>query len=316
MARRSVPRGWPPANTKLLDAIKVTHLSADMRAMKPLVWVLVALPLAAAACGGNDTAAPAHTSSSSLPPAASSTGFVAAAEAICNGMEQDAASLSGGAAPTDEEFKRLLSRWRSGFDRLDALEPPPEREAEVERMLAGYRNMAKAFDAAVLSEDESVLAAFVAAAVYGQRGTRAARAAGLDACALFPEIKQPPADKQPTYEATRQLLPAGAQILGDDDEECSTQGSCTFEYRTAGSLAARARESRAKLLAHDWTDVRSGSSANGTSWLMANRNDYVATFELVGDVAPAHCKGAATSWGCTDSIWVHRVEVPDILTGG
>src|SRR5688572_16705420 len=152
------------------STVKVTHRSADMRAMKPLVWVLVALPLAAAACGGNDTAAPAHTSSSSLPPAASSTSFVAAAEAICKSIEQDAPSLSGGAAPTDEEFKRLLSRWRSGFDQLVALEPPPEREAEVERMLAGYRNMAKAFDAALLSEDESVLAAFVAAAAYGQHG--------------------------------------------------------------------------------------------------------------------------------------------------
>ena len=283
--------------------------------MKPLLWVLVALPVAAAACGGNDAAAPVHTDSAASPAAISSTGFVSAAEAICKSMEQDAATLSGGATPTDEDFKLLLTRWRAGFDRLDALEPPPEREADVEKMLAGYRSMAKAFDAMVLSEDESVLAAAVAAAVYGQRGTRAARDASLDACALFPEIKQPPADSQPTYEATRELLPAGAQILRDDDADCSTRGSCVFEFRTAGSLAARTRESRAKLLAHDWTNVRSGRSANGTSWLMANRNDYVATVELVGDVAPAHCNGT-TTWGCTDSVWVHKVDVPDILTGG
>ena len=283
--------------------------------MKPLLWVLVALPLAVAACGGNDAGAPARTNSSASPSAASSTGFVAAAEAICRSMEQDAASLSGGATPTDEDFKRLLSHWRSAIARLDALEPPPEREAEVVRMLTGYRNMVKAFDAMVLSEDESVLAAAVGAAVYGQRGTRAARDAGLDDCALFPEIKQPPADGQPVYEATRELLPAGAQILRDDDADCSREGSCQFDYRTAGSLAARTRESRAKLLANEWTNIRGGRSANGTSWVMANRNDYVATVELVGDVAPAHCDGTM-SWGCTDSVWVHKVEVPDILTGG
>jgi hypothetical protein len=283
--------------------------------MKPLLWVLVAFPLAAAACGGNDDAAPARTNSSTSRPAASSTAFVEAAEAICKSMEQDAASLSGGATPTDEDFKRLLSRWRVGFDRLDALEPPPEREADVERMLAGYRSMAQALDAMVVSEDESVIAAAVGAAVHGQRGTRAARDAGLDACALLPEIKQPPVDRQPAYEATRELLPAGAKILRDDDADCSTKGSCQFEYRTAGSLAARTRESRAALLAHDWTNIRGGRSANGTSWLMANRNDYVATVEFVGDIAPAHCNGA-TTWGCTDSVWVHKVDIPDILTGG
>ena len=283
--------------------------------MKPLLWLLVALPLAAAACGGNDAAAPVGTSSSAAHAAASSTSFVAAAEAICKSMEQDAATLSG-TTPTDEDFQQLLSRWRSGFDRLDALEAPPERAAEVERMLAAYRNMARALDAMVLSEDETVLAAAAGAAVHGQRGTRAAREAGLDACALFPEIEQPPVDGQPAYEATRELLPAGAQVLRDDDADCSTNGSCRFEYRTAGNLAARMRESRANLLAHGWTNVRSGRSANGTSWLMANRNDYVATVELVGDAAPAHCNGAATTWGCTDSVWVHRVDVPDILTGG
>jgi hypothetical protein len=296
-------------------AVKVPHLSADRRAMKSLLWVLVAFPLAAAACGGNDAATPARTNSSASASAASSRDFAAKAEAICKSMEQDAASLSGGTTPTDEDFKLLLSRWRSGFDRLDALEPPPEREADVERMLAGYRSMAKAFDLMVLSEDESVLAAAVGAAVYGQRGTRAARDAGLDTCALFPEIRQPPADGQPAYDATRELLPAGAQILRDDDADCSTEGSCQFEYRTAGSLAARTRESRAKLLAHDWTNIRSGRSPNGMSWLMANRNDYVATVELVGDIAPAHCNGTMT-WGCTDSVWVHKVDVPDILTGG
>lgn len=284
-------------------------------AMKPLLWVLVALALAAAACGGNDASAPAHTTSSASPASASSTSFVAAAEAICKSMEQDASTLSGGATPTDEDFKRLLSRWRSGIARLAALEPPPEREAEVERMLTGYRNMVKAFDAMVLAEDESVLAAAVGAAVHGQRGTRAAGDAGLDACALFPEIKQPPVDTQPAYEATRDLLPAGAHILRDDDSDCSTEGSCQIEYRTAGSLAARTRESRAKLLAHDWTNIRGGRSANGTSWLMANRNDFVATVEFIGDVAPAHCNGAVT-WGCTDSVWVHKVDIPDILTGG
>ena len=283
--------------------------------MKALLWVLAALSLAAAACGANDASAPGHTNSSASPAAASSTSFVAAAEPICKSMEQDAASLSGGATPTDEDFKRLLSRWSSAIARLEALEPPPEREAEVERMLTGYRNMVEAFDAMVLAEDESVLAAAVGAAVYGQRGTRAARDAGLDACALFPEIKQPPADPQPTYEATRELLPSEAQILRDDDADCSTKGSCHIEYRTAGSLAARTRGSRAKLVAHSWTNIRGGRSANGTSWLMANRNDYVATVEFVGDVAPAHCNGT-TTWGCTDSVWVHKVDVPDILTGG
>jgi hypothetical protein len=274
-----------------------------------LMSTLAALPLGFAACGGDDAGAPGSTAAATPPT------FLAAAEAICESMGQDAAGFSGGSTPTDEELTRLLRRWRSAFDRLDALEPPSDREADVQRMLVAYRNMTRAFELMVDAEDESVLAAVAGAAVFGQRGSRAAREAGLDACALFPEIEQPAADGQPMYQATKELVPHGARILLGDEVECSAKRSCRFEYRIAGKLPARLSEARAKLRARGWTSIRSGRSPNGVSWVMANRNDYVATVELVGDVAPAHCTGEIT-WGCVDSVWVHKFEVPEILTGG
>lgn len=277
--------------------------------MNRLLLAFLAVPVAVGACGGNDASAPRPAS----PPASPS--YAPAAEKICESMQRDTAGLSGGTTPTDEEFARLLRRWRAGFDKLDALEPPSDQKADVDRMLVSYRNMARAFDELILAEDESVLAGAAGVAVFGHRGSRAARDAGLDACAFFPELKQPPADGQPTYEATRELLPEGARILRDDDVDCNAERSCRFEYRVAGGITARADEARAALRAHGWTDLRSGRSPNGVSWVMANRNDYLATFELVGDVPAPHCTGEIT-WGCVDSVWVHRLEIPEVLTGG
>lgn len=166
----------------------------------------------------------------------------------------------------------------------------------------------------VAAEDETVLAAAAGGVIEGQRGSRAAKKAGLDACAFFPEIEQPPADGQPMYEATRELVPEGARILRADDASCGTAGSCRFEYEIGGGVAARLNEARARLRARGWTNVRSGRTPTVSSWLMASRNDYAAVVEVAGEVLPAHCAQRKV-WGCSDSVWVHRIEVPDILTG-
>jgi hypothetical protein len=62
------------------------------------------------------------------------------------------------------------------------------------------------------------------------------------------------------------------------------------------------------------TTIRSGRTPTGGHWVLANRNDYAATIEFVGAELPKHCGGRVT-YGCSDNVWVHRVEVPQVLTG-
>jgi hypothetical protein len=302
--------------------------------MRELLVVSVAVALVVAGCGGNEapTAEPAAAKTTAAPEATATTSttttaaaavassatvdFVAAANKICNGMQRDAEGLeSNVAAPSDEQLATLVDSWRSGVKRLDALEPQRERKRQFLRMLAHYRNMLRALELMLEAKDETVLAAVAGVAVEGQRGSRAARKAGVRACAFFPEITQPAPDPQDLYEATRDLIPAKARILRDAELDCVALDMCVVDYELDTSVDARIRAARALLRAHHWQNVRSGRTPTGGWWLMANRNDYAATLEFVGETVPEHCGGRVT-YGCSDSVSVRRVEVPDVLTGG
>ena len=282
----------------------------------------------AVGCGGNEASAPPRVldspaaptvteeaTTTTAPKAEPARRFVAAANATCKRMQQDAESVGAGGEPSVEEFRELVDKWLHAIDELDALVPPQDREQQFERMLAHYRNMARAFDAMAEAEDESVLAAVAAVAVEGQRGSRAARKAGLPACAFAPEIKQPAPDSQDLYEATRDLVPAKARILRDAALDCVALDMCWIDYRLKRSVDARMREARALLRRHGWKSISSGRTPTGGWWLMANRNDCEATLEFVGAKVPEHCGGRVT-YGCSDNVSVKRVEVPDVLTGG
>jgi hypothetical protein len=287
--------------------------------MRGLIVALVAVLLAVAGCGGTEASAPAPTVRTNAdqpsPEPAPKVEFVPAAEAICKRMQRDAEAVGAETESSDERLANLVDDWRSGVDELDRLEPPQQQKQQFEQMLVHYRNMSRAFDEMVEAEDETVLAAVAGGVVEGQRGSRAARKAGLDACAFFPEIEQPPADRQPLYDATRDLVPAHARVLRVDKLECDTSDSCRVEYELDRSIAARLRDARALLRAHGWKNIRSGQMPTGGWWIMANRNDYAATLEFVGDELPAHC-GGRVKYGCSDGVWVHRFEVPEVLTGG
>lgn len=294
--------------------------------MRGLVVALLVLVFFAVGCGTNGTSAPSptvrtatapksETPAQTKPTVAAAATFSASAEAICRRMQREATLLDPNEKPSDEQVAELVDSWRSGLKQLDALDAPRDRKRKFASMLAHYRNMVRAIDAMLKAKDETVLAAAAGSVVEGQRGSRAAREAGLDACAFFPEIEQPPADPQRLYDATRDLVPADARVIRDGELECDTSDSCRIEYELDRSTAARMRETRALLRAHDWKNIRSGRTPTGGSWLMANRNDYVATLEFVGDKPPAHCGGRVT-FGCSDAVWVYRVEVPEVLTGG
>ena len=79
-------------------------------------------------------------------------------------------------------------------------------------MVKHYRQMVAALAAMQAADDESVLAYVAAVAVEGTRGSRWARRAGLIACALFPEITQPPKDAEAPFDATRALVPSRAHV--------------------------------------------------------------------------------------------------------
>jgi hypothetical protein len=210
----------------------------------------------------------------------------------------------------------LVRRWRAALDELDGLEAPADIRPEVARMLGAYRNTTRALEALVTIDDETVLAAAAGIAVFGQRASRSARDAGLDACAFFPLIEQPGPDAQPMYEATREVVPAGATLLFEDELACGEEDSCRFEFELDGPLAGRLDAMRQVVRANGWTNVRQGRSAPATTWLMASRNDYALTVELVDRPLPEHCGRSDLSWGCVDSVWVHRIDVPDVLTDG
>jgi hypothetical protein len=282
--------------------------------------VLVCL-LAVAACGGEEAAAPtrpAETTSTSVRAStvAAPSDFVDDATAICTDLEQSGTGFSRSDKPSDEEVLALIRGWRADFDRLAALDPPADVRPHFERMLLNYRRLADSMQALVEVEDETALAAVAGIALFGQRGSHAARTAGLDRCALAAPIEQPPPDAQPMYEAARELVPAGARITRDDLPTCGDdEGSCSVEFELEGDVVSGIAAARGLLTSHGWTNIRAGRSAPATRWLMANRNDYAVTVELVGRPLPSHC-GRSVTFGCVDSVWIHRVEVPDVLTGG
>jgi hypothetical protein len=209
----------------------------------------------------------------------------------------------------------MLSLWRVEFDRLANLDPPTARAAPVGEMLRHYRRMAAALAAMEASDDESVLADVAAVAVEGTRGSRSARRAGLSACAFFPDIKQPPKDPEMLFDATRALVPSQTRVVRADKRDCNHGTSCLFELKGSGPATARLRAAVATLRAKGWTDIHTGRSPTGSSWATAHRNDYEVEIEFISERTPNYCTGRQSGgFGCTDSIWVHRVNVPDALT--
>ena len=279
---------------------------------------LLAVGLVAAACGGQDPGAEGPPASTSAPPLAAPppSGFIASAESICASMDDAASAVTGGSKPTDDEALELVRTWRAALDELETIDPPVDVRPDVARMIAAYRNTARALETLVTVNDETVLAAAAGIAVFGQRGSRAAREAGLDRCAFFPAIEQPGPDPQGMYDATRELVPPGATVLFEDEAACGDEGSCRFEFETEGPVGVRMDAMRRIVRANGWSNVREGRSQPATTWLMASRNDYALTVELVGRPLPEHCGRSDLSWGCVDSVWVHRIDVPDVLTGG
>jgi hypothetical protein len=271
---------------------------------------LATVPLALAACGGVGTPPPPKAGGAKV-------SFHREAAAICAGLQRSAAGLTNGRKPTDADLARLLARSRAAFDRLARLEPPPAHAKPFGQMLAHYRHMTAALAAMQASDDESVLADAAGAIVEGTRGSRAARRAGLPGCALLPELEQPPHDPQPVLTATRALVPQGARVVTADTSDCNKLASCRFQFASSGSTKTRLRSVLATLRSHGWRHVRTGRSPTGTHWATAYRNDYQAELELLGERAPPHCAGANRKlFGCSDSVWVHRVEIPEVLRGG
>jgi hypothetical protein len=271
------------------------------------------LTLGLTACGGGvetPTASPAVK-------VAPSGAISPQASAICAAMQRGSNALAGGQKPSKAEVIRLLARWRSGFGRLARLEPPAGRAKPFEQMLADYRRMTAALAAMEAADDESVLPAAAGAIVAGTRGSRAARAAGLPKCAFFPELKQPPRDPETPFVATRALVPSGARIVKADSRDCNAFASCRFEFDASGSTGDELRSALAALRSHGWRHARTGRSPTGSHWAIAYRNDLEVEIELLGERTPAHCAGRnARGFGCSDSVWVHRVRIPALLTGG
>src|SRR5215210_2866975 len=173
--------------------------------MKGIAAAFVPLALVLAGCGAAETADQPHKPEKAIVVRAQLP-FTKHASTICAGMQDGAGVVTGGRKPTDAEFRRLLARWRAGFDRLARLDPPRSQAKQFRRMLSHYRTMTAALAAAQASDDESVLGDIAAAVVEGTRGSRAARRAGVARCAFFAEIKQPPRDPEPALAATRALV--------------------------------------------------------------------------------------------------------------
>src|SRR5205823_12572290 len=86
--------------------------------------VFASLPLLLAACGAAETV--------SRPRAAGEQNrgqvpFAQQAGRICVGMKSSASLVSSGRKPNDAQFKRLLVRWRAGFNRLGRLRSEERR---------------------------------------------------------------------------------------------------------------------------------------------------------------------------------------------
>jgi hypothetical protein len=250
-------------------------------------------------------------------PAEGAAPFASRAASICRDMAASAKRVAPGRKPTDAELGRLLDRWQAGLARLTKLQPPPARAASFRQMLAHYRHMTEALRAMTAAEDESVLPDVAAAVVEGTRGGRAARRSGLAACAFFPDIKQPPRDDESTLEAARALVPNGAHVVAADTAACNDEKSCRFQFRATGSTPLRLHSMLARLRSKGWSHLRTGRSPTGTTWAVGYRNDHEATIEFLGGHRPPHCPGRSPAFfGCSDSVWVQRVEIPDVLTSG
>jgi hypothetical protein len=283
--------------------------------MKRVAALFAMLPLALAACGAAGTAR--STSTREQAAVAGHVSFAEQAATICKGLLSNADVISRGRKPTDAEFGRLLARWRAGFDRLAQLDPPAERAKPFNRMLGRYRTMVAALAAVKTSDDENVLGDLAAVVVEGTRGSRESRRAALPACAFFPGLNQPRRDPEPMLVATQALVPRTAHIVKADANDCNKEASCRVEFQGTGSTAVRLRAALSALRAQGWTHVETGRSPTGSSWATGYRNDYEVEIELLGTPSPPHCAGAPPElYGCSDSVWVHRVEIPDVLTGG
>jgi hypothetical protein len=274
--------------------------------------VAVAVLLLAAACGENADEPGSHERGTPTAGAAASRSFAATAEAICTEMQADAEKLVGTQRPSDADMGRIVKTWRASLDDLAALEPPPASAAEFRKMIEAYRKTLDAIEAMVAAEDESVLVAVAGVSLFSHRGTRSARRASLEQCMLFQEVTQPEADPEPLREATLALVPPRVEIVRAAKQDCAADGSCVVEFRGSGALATRARAARRLLATRGWANIRNGQTpGTGSAWVTANRNDYSATVELVSDPLPPHCSTGRVTWGCVDSVWVHRVEVPE-----
>ena len=236
--------------------------------------------------------------------------FAAQASSICSAMDEAAKELVASTTHVrDREMAELVGRWRADMARLAQLSPPPAKQKPFRLMLENYRLMLSGLAAAQASQDEGVLSDLAAATVGATRGSRAARHAGLRTCAFFPEIRQPPRDSEPIVTAAVSLLVRGARLIKRD---CDAD-SCRIEFSGTGPTRSRLREVTTRLRANGWSHVRTGRSPVGTTWATANRNDLAAEIEILGH-RPQECANAPSAFGCTDAIWVHREQVPSILT--
>lgn len=274
--------------------------------------VALAVLLLAAGCGQGADEPGSRERGTPTAGAAASPSFATTAEAICTEMQADAEKLVGTQRPSDTDIRRIVKTWRASLDDLAALEPPPASAAEFRKMIAAYQKTLDAIEALVAAQDESVLVAVAGVSLFSHRGTRSARRASLEQCMLFQEVTKPEADPEPLREATLALVPPRVDIVRPAKHDCAADGSCVVEFRGAGALATRVRAARRQLAARGWTNLRNGRTpGTGSIVLMANRNDYSATVELVAAPLPPHCSTGRVTWGCVDSVWVHRVEVPE-----
>jgi hypothetical protein len=292
----------------------------DVRMMRFAAIAALGIALVAAACGTTqptDATKPAAHSAAKREQAASvkPATFATEASTICSSMALFSQKLVGSTGKvSDRQVGRLVQRSRADLGRLVKLAPPPGKASAFRLMLENYRLMLTGLAAAKASDDESVLSDLAATVVAGTRGSRAARRAGLNACAFFPEIRQPSRDPGPIIAATRALLVRGARVIKTD---CSDQDSCRIEFSSAGPTRSRLRAAVKILRAKGWSHLRTGHSPVGSSWATAYRNDLAVEIEILGERRPPHCVHAPTGmYGCTDAIWIHRQQVPSVLTGG
>ena len=234
--------------------------------MKRFAAISAVVIVLAAACGTTQptdaTKPSAHSAvkreqAASVQPASFST----EASTICSSMALFSKKLVGGTGKvSDQQVGRLVERSRADLGRLVKLTPPPEKASAFRLMVGNYRLMLTGLAAANTSDDESVLSDLAAAVVAGTRGSRAARHAGLSACAFFSEIRQPPRDPEPIVAATRALLVRGARVI---KTSCSDQDSCRIEFTGAGPTRSRLRAAVKILRTNGWSHVRTGHTPGG-----------------------------------------------------